>query len=53
MLSKDELIAIVLEQIQSDIQDQQTDPLYSLLLSVPTNQLVGFLPQATQRFLQG
>ena len=53
MLSKYELVAAVLEQIQSDVQSQQTDPLYSLLLSVPTNQLVVFLPQDSQRYITG
>ena len=50
---QDQLIEIVLEQITKDLRANNTDPLYSLLLSVPTNQLVVFLPQQKQQALVG
>lgn len=44
----DALIAAVIEQIQDDVRTHQTDALFSLLMSVPANQLVAFLPQPKQ-----
>lgn len=52
-IAQDQLVALVLEQITKDFQKNHTDPLYSLLLSVPTNQLVAFLPQQKQKSLVG
>ena len=52
-MSKDELVALVLEQISQDVEDRNTDPLYSMLMSVTTDQLVAFLPQDSQRYIAG
>lgn len=49
MIDQDTVIATVIDQIQQDISRHQTDALFSLLMLVPTDQLVAFLPQQTQR----
>jgi len=51
MLNQETIISEVIHQIEQDLRDGQSDALYALLMSVSTNQLVGFLPQATQQFL--
>jgi hypothetical protein len=53
MEQQDAVIWAVIEQIRSDVNDCTTDPLFSLLMSVPTDQLVAFLPQETQQYLAG
>ena len=45
------VIAEVIQQIEQDLRDGQSDALYALLMSVSTNQLAEFLPHDTQRFL--
>lgn len=51
MVKKDALIAEVLQQIQQDLYDGHSDALYALLMSVRTDQLLGFLPRPTQQYL--
>jgi len=52
MMSKQEIIiGEVIQQIKTDISDGQSDALYALLMSVSTNQLLGFLPESTQQYL--
>lgn len=48
-MSKQEIIiGEVIQQIEQDLLDGQSDALYALLMSVNTNQLLGFLPESTQ-----
>ena len=45
------IISEVIQQIKQDIRDGESDALYALLMSVSTNQLLGFLPESTQCYL--
>lgn len=51
-MSKQEIIiSEVIQQIQQDLHDRQSDALYALLMSVRTDQLLNFLPRPTQQYL--
>lgn len=45
------LISEVILQITQDLEAGKSDALYALLMSVSTNQLLGFLPPSTQQDL--
>ena len=45
------IISEVIQQIEQDLHDVHSDALYALLMSVNTDQLLGFLPQPTQQYL--
>jgi len=48
---KDQLISVVLEQIEQDIAEGQTDAIFSLLCNVKVNDLLSFLPKDTQNYV--
>jgi hypothetical protein len=53
-MSKQEIIiSEVIQQITQDLRDGESDAIYALLMSVSTDQLIGFLPESVQhrRFL--
>ena len=45
------IISEVIQQIEQDLHDGQSDALYALLMSVSTNQLLNFLPRPSQQYL--
>jgi hypothetical protein len=51
MARQEIVISEVIQQIEQDLRDGQSDALYALLMSVSTNQLLGFLPHPTQQYL--
>ena len=51
MPQQETIIGEVIQQIEQDLRDGQSDALYALLMSVSTNQLLGFLPRSTQQYL--
>lgn len=51
MCNHEIIIGEVIQQIEQDIRNGQSDALYALLMLVNTDQLLGFLPQPTQQYL--
>jgi hypothetical protein len=51
MAHQEIVISEVIRQIEQDLKNGQSDALYALLMSVSTNQLLGFLPGLTQQYL--
>ena len=51
MCQQEIIIGEVIQQIQQDLHDGKSDALYALLMSVNTDQLLGFLPRPTQQYL--
>ena len=51
MSQQEIIVSEVIQQIEQDMHRGHSDALYALLMSVSTNQLVEFLPPATQRSL--
>ena len=47
---KEELIALVLEQIEADIQNGETDAIFALLQGTKRESLLGFLPNITLEY---
>lgn len=43
-MDKEALVALVIEQILSDIVDGDMSPIEELLLNLPTHILIGYLP---------
>lgn len=52
MPTQEILIPEVIQQIKQDLLRGTSDELYALLMLVSTNQLLEFLPRATQQYLR-
>lgn len=47
---RDELVGLVLEQVEQDLVDGNTDAVFALLLAAPARCLHQFLPKPTQEY---
>lgn len=50
---REQLVALVMEQLQEDLRSNEFDSVYALLLSSPRDALVGFLPDSTKEYWVG